>query len=292
MHYQITHVTRYVYSSPVSVCHNILTLSPRNCHRVQCAAHRLKIKPNPPDLHHRSDFFGNKLVVFSIEEHHEELVISAHSRVVVQDPAIPAEVKLPTWKEVRQRIRDRTDFHWLAASTFLFDSPRIERNTQFLDYGQKSFEPQQDVLHGTLDLCRRIYADFKYDTTATHSATPTHQAFDLRRGVCQDFAHIMIASLRSLGIAARYVSGYLRTTPPEGQPRLVGADQSHAWVGVYCGPEIGWIDFDPTNNCICGKDHIPVAWGRDYSDVVPVRGAFLGGGDSRILVSVDVVPTS
>lgn len=292
MHYQISHITRYIYSSPVSVCHNILTLSPRNSHRVQCANHRLKIKPTPLETHRRTDFFGNHLVVFSIEENHDELIISSQSRVVVQDPAIPAEMTPPLWREVKSKVRDRVDFHWLSASPFLFDSPRIERSEEFLKYAMPSFGNDTDVLRGTLDLCRRIYTEFKYDATATHSGTPTTQAFTIRRGVCQDFSHIMIACLRSLGIASRYVSGYLRTTPPPGQARLVGADQSHAWVGVYCGPELGWIDFDPTNNCICGKDHIPIAWGRDYADVVPVRGAFLGGGDSRISVSVDVVPVT
>lgn len=286
--YQITHVTRYLYSSPVSVCQNILALSPRNTHQVQCINHRVRIKPNPTNFHRRNDFFGNHLAVFSIEENHHELSITAQSRVVVQDPAIPAQVQPPKWREVRAKLVDRTDFHWLTACPFMFDSPRIVRSAQFLNYAQSSFSDQADVLRAAVALCKRIHTDFKYDTAATHSATPTIQAFNLRRGVCQDFAQVMIACLRSLGLAARYVSGYLRTNPPQGQARLVGADQSHAWVGVYCGPDLGWIDLDPTNNCICGTDHIPIAWGRDYSDVVPVRGAFLGGGDSRISVSVDV----
>ncbi|MFO0941401.1 MAG: transglutaminase family protein [Pirellulales bacterium] len=290
MHYQISHVTRYIYTSPVSVCQNILTLSPRNSHRIQCASHRLRIKPTPVEIHRRTDFFGNHLAVFSIEENHDDLTIVAHSRVAVQDPAIPAEMTPPSWREVRAKVMDRIDFHWLTASHFLYDSPRIERADQYLKYASASFPAEADVLHGTLDLSRRIHSEFKYESGATHSATPTGHAFSIRRGVCQDFAHIMIACLRSIGLSARYVSGYLRTVPPPGQDRLVGADQSHAWVGVYCGPELGWIDFDPTNDCICGKDHIPIAWGRDYSDVVPVRGAFLGGGDSRISVSVDVAP--
>lgn len=290
MQYHISHITRYTYPSPVSVCHNLLTLTPRSCSRVQCLSHRLRIKPTPPDLHRRYDSFGNSLAAFSIDESHEELTIAAHSRVVVQDVYQPMRDQAPNWQQLSSALRERTDANWLTASHFLFDSPRVQRAAQYWAYGQSSFVENSDILTATLELCGQIHREFIYDAQATHSATPTAHAFSLRRGVCQDFAHVMIACLRSLGLAARYVSGYLRTVPPPGQDRLVGADQSHAWVGVYCGQHLGWVDVDPTNNCLCGLDHIPIAWGRDYSDVVPVRGAFLGGGDSKISVSVDVIP--
>lgn len=290
MQYQISHTTRYLYTSPVSVCHNILTISPRNCPRVECISHRLRIKPHPPELHRRLDSFGNHLAVFAIDENHDELSIASHSRVLVVDTYQPDPQQAPDWQELSHGVRDRDDPNWLEASHFLFDSPRIERSALYSDYCRPSFLANTDILSAVLHLTSRIFREFKYDTLATHSATPTEQAFKIRRGVCQDFAHIMIACLRSFGLPARYISGYLRTVPPPGQVRLVGADQSHAWIGVYCGDKLGWVEVDPTNNCICGKDHIPIAWGRDYSDVVPVRGAFLGGGDSRISVAVDVIP--
>jgi transglutaminase-like putative cysteine protease len=292
MQYQISHVTRYTYTSPVSVCHNLLTLTPRSCPRVQCITHKLRIKPNPPDVHRRFDAFGNSLAAFSIDESHDELTIAALSRVVVQDVVQPNPEQAPQWQQLSLGLQARSDANWFAASYFLYDSPRVERGEQYALYGRQTFNEKADVLTAALDLCERVYREFKYDTQATHSATSTAHAFSIRRGVCQDFAHVMIACLRSLGVPARYVSGYLRTVPPTGQARLVGADQSHAWVGVYCGERLGWVDVDPTNNCVNGKDHIPIAWGRDYSDVVPVRGAFLGGGDSHISVAVDVIPTA
>jgi transglutaminase-like putative cysteine protease len=172
----------------------------------------------------------------------------------------------------------------------LYDSPRIRRSTIFREFAEPSFDAEDSAVDAISNLAQRIHDHFKYDPLATHCHTQTEEAFELRRGVCQDFAHIMIAALRSMGVPARYISGYLRTIPPPGKERLIGADQSHAWVAAYCGSETGWIEFDPTNSCLCGSDHIPIAWGRDYSDIVPVRGTFLGGGDSRMHVSVDVIP--
>ena len=160
----------------------------------------------------------------------------------------------------------------------------------FEQYARHSFPTGRPILEAVLDLNQRIHRDFQYDPAATHVHTPTEEAYALRRGVCQDFSHVQIACLRALGLSARYVSGYLRTHAPTGQPRLIGADQSHAWVSVYCGQRIGWIDVDPTNDKLSDLDHIPIAWGRDYSDVVPVRGVFLGGGKHQVTVSVDVAP--
>jgi transglutaminase-like putative cysteine protease len=288
--YTITHTTRYAYTSPVSVCQNIVALTPRNDGRVHCWVHRLRIRPSPINTHRRTDYFGNILTVFSIDENHEELTISAISRVTVGLPESKTSSQEMAWETVRQKLASRANSYWLETSSFLFDSPRVQRAEIYAEYARQSFLPGTSVLVAALDLVRRIHRDFTYDSKATETHTPTADAFEIRKGVCQDFAHIMIACLRSIGIPARYLSGYLRTIPPAGKPRLVGADQSHAWVSVYCGPEVGWVELDPTNSCLCGLDHIPIAWGRDYSDVVPVRGAYLGGGESAIGVSVDVVP--
>jgi transglutaminase-like putative cysteine protease len=290
MQYEITHVTRYQYTSPVSVCHNLLTLSPRVCKQVSVLKHAIRIKPTPTVVTKWIDFFGNHVEAFSLDENHDELAITARSRVIVNQSSPPLLCNIASWSELVANLAAGTEPNWMEASAYMFDSPRVERLPIFRDYCQATFFANRDVVSAALSLCQQIHRDFKYDTTATNSATHVTQAFALKRGVCQDLAHIMIACLRSMGLAARYVSGYLRTLPPPGKARLVGADQSHAWVAVYCGPQSGWIDVDPTNNCLCNLDHIPIAWGRDYTDVVPVRGAFSGGGDSSINVSVDVAP--
>lgn len=314
MDYTVTHTTRYAYSSSVSVCQNIVTLTPRDDGRVHCWVHRLRIRPNPTNTHRRTDYFGNIHTIFSIDENHEELTISAISRVTVHpqqylqsrqhnhlqgqgDGKLTASMQNfdgcvadVQWTEIRRQLLHQSVPDWQQTVGFLFDSPRIQRSRNYARYAAQSFAEDADVLVAARDLAARIHRDFTYDSEATETHTPTEHAFAIRKGVCQDFAHIMIACLRSLGIPARYVSGYLRTSPPAGKPRLVGADQSHAWVSVYCGPAVGWVELDPTNNCLCELDHIPIAWGRDYTDVVPVRGAYLGGGESTIGVSVDVVP--
>lgn len=289
MQYTITHRTKYIYSTPVSVCQNVVTLAPREDSRVRCLAHRLRIRPHPTNTHHRTDFFGNQITVFSIDESHEELTIFSASRVSVQPQSPDSLGRNLDWHCVRRSLQDRQDRNWLVASSFLYDSPRIKRREDYALYALDSFRSDVAILNAAEDLNHRIYKSFAYDPEATETHTPTDDVFASRKGVCQDFAHVMISCLRSIGLPARYVSGYLRTIPPPGKPRLVGADQSHAWVAVYCGESIGWVEFDPTNNCLAGTDHVPIAWGRDYTDVVPVRGAYLGGGESDISVSVDVV---
>lgn len=250
--------------------------------------HRMRIRPNPIDLHRRVDFFGNQLTVFSIDENHDELTISAVSRVEVQPQDLQVKSVGYDWQFVSQQLADREDPNWLQASHYLYNSPRVIRSREFADYAERAFQPGVSVFEAASNLTRCIFKEFKYDCSATETHTPTHKVFLMRKGVCQDFAHIMIGCLRSLGIPARYVSGYLRTIPPPGKSKLIGADQSHAWVAAYCGQAQGWIEFDPTNNTVCSTDHIPIAWGRDYTDVVPVRGAYLGGGESSLSVSVDV----
>jgi transglutaminase-like putative cysteine protease len=289
MHYKIIHTTTYTYSEPVPVCHNLVLLTPRATASVSCRSHRLSIKPAPASSSRREDYYGNLVHGFSIEESHRKLTVSATSRVFLSLPVSPEPASTPPWEQLAAGVRDQSDDNWFAACEFTFDSPRVTRNPEFAAWARESLTAQRPVLDGVLDLTRRIHGDFRYDAQATSVATRTEDAFRQRHGVCQDFAHVQVACLRSLGIPARYVSGYLRTAPAPGKPRLVGADQSHAWVSVYCGAA-GWVDVDPTNNVRCGTDHIPVAWGRDYDDVTPIRGVFLGGGTHELQVSVDVTP--
>ncbi len=235
------------------------------------------------------DFFGNRATSFSILEAHHGLSVTATSLVDVSGPTALEETSSPRWEDVRDTLRRDATPGGLASYQFVFDSPRISSSKPLRSFAQESFPPKRPIVEAALDLTARIHEQFAYDPKATSVNTPLEDVFSNRRGVCQDFAHIEIGCLRSLGLASRYVSGYLRTIPPPGKPRLVGADASHAWLSVYCG-ELGWIDFDPTNNVIPKSDHISVAWGRDYSDVCPIRGAFVGGGQHSMTVSVDVEP--
>jgi transglutaminase-like putative cysteine protease len=286
--YRISHTTTYSYESPVRVCHNLIMLTPRNDWIVRPLNHRVTIKPQPTLLNHREDYFGNQIHAFSIEENHRQLIVSASGRVEVHYATLPSPRDTMPWESVKDSVHRQLDPRWLDACQFRFNSARIDVSTVYAQYAMLSFTPGRPVLDAGLDLTRRIFDDFEYDTAATHVHTSTEEAFGLRRGVCQDFAHVMIACLRSIGLSARYVSGYLRTTPPPGQTKLVGADQSHAWVSLYCGGRQGWVDLDPTNNKAADLDHIPIAWGRDYNDVVPVKGVFLGGGKHQVHVTVDV----
>lgn len=289
MDYTVTHSTIYRYSSPVNVCHNVLMLEPRNSSTLTCKRYELRIHPNPSVSVRREDMFGNVVQRFSLEENHSTLKITATSEVSVQPRDLPASS--PTCAEISVRCKLPTDPNWLQVSPFLFDSPRIKRSAEFTNYAAITSNPGTPIIEAALDLTQRIYTDFKYDKDATLVDTPTETAFSGRRGVCQDFAHIAVACLRASNLPAKYVSGYLRTTPEPGTKRLVGNDESHAWFSVYCGSQLGWVDFDPTNDCACGPDHVPIAHGRDYSDVVPVKGIFLGGGETSMSVSVDVSET-
>lgn len=288
MKFRITHNTSYQYSTPVSVCHNALILSPQASECISVDAYRLVIRPAPEIIDQREDMFGNTVHRFSLEENHSRLSITSTSLVNVTPGLLPEPGDSPTCGQLRQRIQKRKDGGWLTVAPFLFDSPRIRRSDAFADYAADAVRDDRPVITAAAALTQQIYEDFRYDKNATDVDTPTESAFSDRSGVCQDFAHVAVACLRSLQIPARYVSGYLRTHPPEGKERLIGADQSHAWVSVYCGADAGWCEFDPTNNCHCGTDHIPIAFGRDYGDVVPIKGVFLGGGEPLLSVTVDV----
>lgn len=288
--YKITHSTSYQYSTPVSVCHNVVILAPQVSRHLEVRSHRLTIRPLPEQIEKRRDMFGNSVQRFSLEVHHSQLAITSTSHVSVTAESLPARADSPRCRDVKAGVTLQTDPNWLSVSAHRFDSPRITRSNVFAEYAEPVVGDDTPVLEAARALTQQIHQDFTYDREATDVNTPTDTAFASRSGVCQDFAHVAVSCLRSLSLPARYVSGYLRTVPQDGKPRLVGADQSHAWVSVYCGSELGWVEFDPTNDCVCGTDHIPIAYGRDYSDVVPIKGVFLGGGEPVLSVSVDVAP--
>ena len=287
MTYTITHRTAYDYTAPVTVSQHVARLEPRNTDAQERNEFVLEIFPEPTLRKVRMDYFGNQLCFFVIQEVHQELEITTRSRVTVHTPKPCEPGTSPVWEDVSKLFRDPVSPQVVGPYQFVFDSPQVNASVDLAEYAAKSFESNTPVLVGAQDLTRRIFKDFKYDPKATTVATPLHEVLKKRRGVCQDFAHVGIACLRSLGIPARYVSGYLRTRPPEGKPRMVGADASHAWFSVFC-PGTGWVDFDPTNNIQPGEEHITVAYGRDFGDVSPVAGILTGGGQHEVKVAVDV----
>jgi transglutaminase-like putative cysteine protease len=289
MIYRIIHRTTYKYKYPVSVGNHVACLKPRALPHHQSAQSELRIQPRPATRTERVDFFGNRLCFFTIQEPHSELVVEARSKVIMEGKATPwPQLGLP-WEEAARSISNDHSRAGLEAYQFGFESPRIRVRSEFRSYALQSFTPMRPMPEALLDMTARIYKDFRFDSKVTNVRTPTEEVFRKRRGVCQDFAHLQIACLRSLNLAARYVSGYLRTYPPPGQPRLVGADVSHAWVSAYC-PGIGWLDMDPTNNIVPSNGHVTLAWGRDYGDVSPLRGLILGGGAHTLKVVVDMEP--
>ena len=289
MNYEITHITTYDYSHPVSVSHHVLRLHPRNLTRQVCVRNEVRIDPQAAVTKSHTDYFGNPVTFVTVEGAHKNLVVTSRSRVEVQSTAPPKPTDTPAWETVRDLCLDDQPNDAAEACEFIYNSPYVKIQPAFAEYAAPSFVPGQPVLAAALDLTQRIYRDFKFDRKATTIATPLEEVLKNRRGVCQDFAQLEIACLRSIGIPARYVSGYLETQPPPGKPRLVGADASHAWVSLFC-PGTGWIDLDPTNNVMPSTRHITLAWGRDYSDVSPIRGVILGSGEHSLKVSVDVLP--
>jgi transglutaminase-like putative cysteine protease len=287
MFYNIIHRTLYEYAAPVTVSHHVARLEPRATPAQTRENFSLKIFPEPSLRKERADYFGNRLCFFAIQEIHRKLEIITHSRVAVNVKNNSTSKNPTTWEEVTKIFQDPVSPEVVEPYQFFFDSPQIRVSPELAGYAAESFTKNISLLEGTADLTKRIFTDFKYDPKATTVATPLEEVWKNRRGVCQDFAHLGIACLRSLGLPARYVSGYLRTRPPEGAPRLVGADASHAWFSIFC-PGSGWIDFDPTNNIQPGEEHITVAYGRDFGDVSPVAGILTGGGNHTVKVSVNV----
>jgi transglutaminase-like putative cysteine protease len=286
MRYRITHRTAYQYSAAVARSMHVLHLGPRPFANQRLVLHDLTITPVPTQRRDLIDYFGNPVAIVSIEESHRNLEITATSAVDVTPPQKLAFGNSPAWEEVREAMRRPQQ---AKVSELTCYSPFTRPSREIRDYAARSFPPRRPLLEGVADLTKRINKDFAYQSGATDVHSSVDEVFTLRRGVCQDFAHLELACLRALGLPARYVSGYLRTFAPAGQARLVGADASHAWIAAWT-PQEEWVGFDPTNNLVVGDEHIAIACGRDFVDVSPVSGVILGGGKHFVAVSVDVAP--
>ena len=292
MIYDVRHVTTYGYESAVSFARCSLRLEPKIGDGQQLVSHSVEIRPRPAERTVRYDFFGTHTESVLIETAHRSLRIDSRSRVSVSRHAPDRAAPSPLWESVRDVAFEATSLGPTSPVGYVFASSLIPVLRPVTAYASASFPHGGGILSGAADLMRRIRNDFKYDPKATVISTPLNEVFEKRHGVCQDFAHVMIAGLRGLGLPAAYVSGYLRTIPPPGKPRLQGADATHAWVSAWCGAELGWIGFDPTNDLLIENDHIILAVGRDFSDVSPVDGIIVGSRNQKLGVAVDVVPVA
>lgn len=290
--YQVEHFTAYHYSEPVMLSHQQLHLTPRPLEHQQLIKHAIAITPTPTLRREFTDAFGNPVTEVAIESAHTALNIVAYTTVKLA-AARRGFDDSPAWENVRGTLAYRAAWHpqpgILEATQFLFESPHIRVKRSLRAYASDCFAPGRPILAAAMALMAKIHAEFKFDAKATTVTTPVMTFFTDKHGVCQDFTHLMISCLRSTGLAARYVSGYLLTRPAPGKPRRVGADASHAWVSLFV-PDLGWVDFDPTNNVMPSLEHITVGWGRDFSDVTPLRGVINGGGEQTLEVKVTVAP--
>jgi transglutaminase-like putative cysteine protease len=287
--YEIIHVTEYSYAEAVPLCHNVARMRPRETDGQTCLRHELTVTPVPAILRERTDFFGNPVAAFSVQNPHLKLSVVARSEVDVHASSSSSGLFPMSWEEAVGVLSSGRDPDARMARQFVFDSPQVRSDRVLAEYAGASFPAGRPLAEAVLDLTRRIHEDFRFAKGTTSVGTPVLEVFRSRQGVCQDFAHLEIACLRSMGLAARYVSGYILTEPPPGQPRQPGADASHAWVSVF-NPGSGWMDVDPTQGGIAGLDHITVAWARDYDDLAPLKGILLGGLQQSLRVAVDVVP--
>ena len=272
----------------MSLCHNIARLVPRNTREQTCTNTHIHISPKPDRINEYEDFFGNKVIYFSIEKEHHELTVQVTSEVErnVSDQINGQNYPNTSWEETGMSIASGQNDN-LDIRQYIFETPMTARDEQIFHYAMESFIPERSLFEATLDLTQRIFHDFEYKPGHTTVATPLGELMKERKGVCQDFAHLAISCLRSIGIPARYISGYIETLSPQGTEKLIGVDASHAWFSVYI-PESGWTDFDPTNNCLVSDQHITIGWGRDYSDIAPLEGIILSSGSHELTVSVDV----
>lgn len=292
MIYDVRQLTTYAYGSTIPFSRHLARLTPVDRHGQRVLSADLSIEPDPAERTETDDFFGNRVTAFALDRPHRALVVELVARVVVAPPEPLLASLTPSWESVRDRAAGSDDPGPASPAHALFPSRAIVLDDRMTSYAALSFTADRPVLEAGLDLTRRIKADFRYRPGTTDAATPPIEAFMARRGVCQDFAQVMIAGLRGLGLPARYVSGYLRTEPPPGRPRLEGADATHAWVELWCGPETGWIGLDPTNGIPAGEDHLVLAIGRDYADVSPLDGVIVASAAHSLEVKVDVVPVA
>ena len=287
MNYKITHKTEYSYTHPVNLCYNEARLTPRNFAYQACSDSQLVVEPEPKECRERQDFFGNTVHYFTIQQPHNQLTVTVTSHVDVKGRERQRDfAEHLAWEETHRQLHTDSDPEILEMRQYILNSPMIPPMPELRIYAETSFTKGRPLLEAVEDLTTRLYADFTYDPGFTTVATPLADVIRYRRGVCQDFAHLGIGCLRALGLAARYVSGYIETDPPPDQEPLAGADASHAWFSVYL-PQLGWIDFDPTNNQIPTDRHITIAWGRDYADVTPLKGVVFGSGTHELFVAVE-----
>jgi transglutaminase-like putative cysteine protease len=291
MIFEVSHRTHYRYATPVAQSQHLVHMTPRPVAHQTTLRHNLMVEPAPAMRHEGIDSFGNRFVELEVEVPHKELVLLARSAIETRAPAAIDLAATTAWDRLDDVLGNGPDGLDLDVIQYRCTTRITGASLAIADYARASFGQGRPVLDGAMDFTRRIYADFHFDPGATDVSTPVEQVFMQRRGVCQDFAHLALAGLRALRVPARYVSGYILTHPPPGQPKLAGADASHAWISVW-SPETGWRDFDPTNGIEVGEEHITIAHGRDYNDVSPISGVLIGGGEHVVTVGVDVVPLS
>ena len=288
MKYKIKHTTHYRYSSQVSMCFNEARLPPLNNGHQTCTKNQFTINPVPESTHSRVDYYGNQVTSFDILTPHRELIVTVHSEVQVADHAQDGLFyRDHTWEFVRDNLAADTEGDPLELREYTLASPLIPETAGIREYAEASFPANRPLIDAITDLNQRIFTDFKYQPESTTISTPLDDVLKYRRGVCQDFAHLGIACIRSMGLPAAYISGYLETLPPPGEEKLEGSDASHAWLAVYM-PDCGWMQFDPTNNMVVGEQHIMLGFGRDFADVSPLKGVIYGGDAHNLSVSVDV----
>jgi transglutaminase-like putative cysteine protease len=286
MTYRIVHRTCYDYSQPVVLAHSEARMRPRPTPAQTCGASTLDVDPTPAVRAEHVDAFGNRVVYFAVQDPHLSLTVTATSEVEVRPAVVPSAA--PAWDEAVRQLYESTAAETRLARQFVLDSPGAAASPEVRAYAAPSLPPGRSLLEAVAELNQRIHRDFTFDPESTTVTTPPTEVLAQRHGVCQDFAHLAIACLRAHGLPARYVSGYLETEPPPGKQRLQGADVSHAWFAVFV-PDVGWVDFDPTNDLLPADRHVTTAWGRDYPDVTPLKGVIFGGGPHTLEVSVDMV---
>ncbi|MFN2425789.1 MAG: transglutaminase N-terminal domain-containing protein [Candidatus Binatia bacterium] len=291
--YSIEHHTRYDYGAPVAVSQHVACLRPRDLShdvpRQRLRWYQLTVDPEPAGIATRVDYFGNTVEQFTLLRPHAALIVRSRSLVEVFSHEYEDDQAAVAWESARDEFVYRKGAPGRTEAEFVFPSPYVVVAAQSREYAAPSFAPGRPLLDAVVDLMHRMHEDFTFDADATTVTTPVTRVLTDRRGVCQDLAHVMISCLRSLGLPARYVSGYVLTDPPPGEARLLGADASHAWVSVQC-PGVGWVDVDPTNDVLPGARHVVVGWGRDYGDVCPLRGAFVGAAEHVLEIGVSMIP--